>query len=199
MRQVEKPAYYAAVIGPFQSIGGWALAGSLWPGYDPITNTISDLAAKDSPVAWLMSAFFLLGGTLTIVGGIYAKSFALPGRVVLVLAGLATYGLTYFQTPTQDSSSLEHRIFASIAFILWSAWPLFSMRPGHNVAWPIRPIGAVAATEALAAVSIWFLIVWRDPNFEAEGIAERVMVTVQAIYLSAAVIIVRRYELTRKA
>lgn len=190
MRRIETPAFIAAVIGPFQSVGGWLLAGSLWPGYDPVTKTISDLAAKDSPVWPLMSAFFLLGGTLTLLAAVYSKSFPMPGRVVLFSAALATYGLTIFQTPTQDTYSVAHRFFAATAFVLWSIWPIFATRRDLAAPMLLRPKATILATGFFLLLAIWFLSVWTDPNFTAEGVAERILVTAQALYMSLAIVLI---------
>lgn len=190
MRRIETPAFVAGIIGPFQSVGGWLIAGSLWPAYDPVTHTISDLAAKDSPVWPLMSAFFILGGTLTLIAAIYAKSLATPGRVVLFLGALATYGLTIFQTPTQDTHSVAHRFFAALAFVLWSVWPIFSTRRDSDAPTLLRPKATLAATGFFLILAIWFLSVWTDPNFTAEGVAERILVTAQAVYMSVAILLI---------
>lgn len=60
-------AVIAATIGPIQNLTGWNLSAYLWPGYDPISQTISDLAADDSPVKWVQTSFFILGATLTLI------------------------------------------------------------------------------------------------------------------------------------
>jgi hypothetical membrane protein len=59
MKPIGKPAFIAAIIGPIQSVLGWVIAGALWPEYNPVTQTISDLAAPESPVNWIMSGFFV--------------------------------------------------------------------------------------------------------------------------------------------
>jgi hypothetical membrane protein len=109
-------AVIAATIGPFQNVLGWTISGLMWPGYDPIAKTISDLAADDSPVKWVQTSFFILGSSLTLIASISARAFAMPGRITLFLAGLASFGFTYFATPSQDSYSDEHRFFATVAF-----------------------------------------------------------------------------------
>jgi hypothetical protein len=138
MNLVARPALLAAIIGPIQATLGWVISGALWPGFDHVTKTISDLAADDSPVKWVQSSFFVLGGTLSIVVAFYAPVFALAGRVVIFLSGITTYGLTFFAVPSQDSSSLWHRVFAIATFILMSAWPLFSMRFDRSYPWIVR-------------------------------------------------------------
>ena len=60
-------ALIAATLGPLQNIAGWSISGFLWPGYDPVAKTISDLAADDSPVQLIQSSFFLFGALLTFM------------------------------------------------------------------------------------------------------------------------------------
>jgi hypothetical membrane protein len=187
MKRIGIAALIASTIGPVQSILGWVISGSLWPGYDPIRQTISDLAADDSPVQGVQTSFFFLGATLTVIGAIYARTFAMPGRVVLLAAGLATYALAIFTTPSQTGHSDLHRLSATISFILLSAWPLFAMRFDKRYPWVIRPAAAVSATAAMALMSIWFLTTWLDPAATNVGVAERVIVTAQVFWLSFAV------------
>lgn len=189
MKRIALPAVIAAVIGPIQSISGWAIAGSLWPGYDPIRKTISDLAADDSPVQAIQSSFFVLGGTLTLIAAIFARSLAMPGRIALFGAAIATYALTYFTTPSQDSHSDAHRISAIISFILMSAWPLLSMRFSKAAPWVLRPVASIASTLVLTLISLWFLATWTDPDGTIVGLSERVIVTAQVLWLSAVVLV----------
>lgn len=189
MKRIGKPAVIASTIGPVQSILGWVISGALWVGYDPIRQTISDLAADDSPVQAIQTGFFFLGATLTVVGAIYARALALPGRLVLLGAGLATFALAIFTTPSQTGHSDAHRLAATTSFVLMSAWPLFSMRFDRSYAWVLRPIGAVSATAGLTLISIWFLTTWLDPNSGNVGVAERVIVTAQVLWLSFTVLV----------
>jgi hypothetical membrane protein len=184
MKRIGLAAVIASTIGPVQSILGWVISGALWAGYDPIRQTISDLAADDSPVQAIQTGFFFLGATLTVVGAIFARTLSLPGRIVLFLAGLATYALAIFTTPSQTGHSDLHRLSASISFVLMSAWPLFSMRFRKDAPWVIRPPAAIFSTLMLAAISVWFLLTWLDPTATNIGVAERVIVTAQVIWLS---------------
>jgi hypothetical membrane protein len=184
MKRVGRAAVIASTIGPVQSILGWVIAGSLWAGYDPMRQTISDLAANDSPVQVIQTGFFFLGATLTVIGAFSARSLAVPGRVALLLAGLATYALAIFATPSQTGHSDAHRLSATISFVLMSAWPLLSMRFDKSYPWVIRPVGAISSTVILTAISLWFLSVWLDPAATSVGLAERVIVTAQVLWLS---------------
>jgi hypothetical membrane protein len=184
MKRIGLAALIASTIGPVQSILGWVVSGALWPGYDPIRKTISDLAADDSPVQAIQTSFFFLGATLTVISAISARTLALPGRITLLLAGLATYALAIFTTPSQVGHSDAHRISASISFVLMSAWPLLSMRFDRRYPWVVRPAAAIGSTIGLTLISLWFLSTWLDPNTSVVGLSERVIVTAQVLWLS---------------
>lgn len=187
MKPIAKPAFIAAVIGPIQSVLGWAIAGSLWSGYNPVTQTISDLAANESPVKWIMSSFFILGGLLTLIASVYARTLALPGRIALFISALCTFGLTIFPTPL-IGYSLMHRIFAISSFVLSAGWPILAMRVRKDAPWIIRPVASIVGTTLQAALALWFLSNWTDPNAQAVGIWERVVAVSQALYVSIVIV-----------
>lgn len=180
-------AVIAATLGPIQNIMGWSLSAALWPGYDPIRQTISDLAADDSPVKWVQTSFFILGSTLTLIGAWSAKSFSLPGRITLLLAGLSSYGVAYFAVPSQTSNSTEHLFFATAAFVLFSAWPIMAMRFDKRYHWSIRPVGAISATALMTIATVVFLLTWLDPDRTFTGLAQRTIVVMQVLWLTAAI------------
>jgi hypothetical membrane protein len=194
MNFVGRPALIAAIIGPIQAVLGWIVAGSLWPGYDHVTKTISDLAADDSPVKWVQSSFFLLGGTLSLIAAVWAPVLSMPGRITIFVAGLTTYGLTIFATPSQDSSSYWHRIFAIATFVLMSAWPLFSMRFDRSYPWIVRPAAAIVATLIFTVGSIAFLSVWTNPDQPMVGLWERVIAEAQVLYLAIVIVVAWRHQ-----
>lgn len=195
MDRIGKAAAVAAIIGPIQSISGWTISGLLrGDNYDPIRQPISDLAALDSSTFWLQSSFFILGAILWIVASFSAKAFSWPGRLALLISGLATIGLTVFPTPSQTSSSELHRFFAIVQFVLMTAFPLLAMRFDRRYHWLIRPPAAIGATVALTAIALWFLVVWVDPNATNVGVVERVIAVAQTFYLSALVLIIYKSQ-----
>ena len=189
MERIEKPAFVAAIIGPIQSVLGWTIAGALWVGYDPVKQTISDLAANESPVQGIMSAFFVLGGILTLIAAVYAKTFAMPGRVALFVAAICTFGLTIFPTPLVGYS-LWHRIFAISSFVLSAGWHLFAMRTRKDAPWILKPPAAIIGTVLQAALALWFLSTWTDPNATDVGVWERVVAVSQSLYVSVGIIVI---------
>jgi len=189
MRPIEKPAFIAALIGPIQSVLGWSIAGALWVGYDPVRQTISDLAANESPVQLVMSSFFILGGVLTLIASIYARTLAFPGRVALFLAAICTFGLTIFPTPL-IGYSIWHRVFAIASFVLSAAWHLFAMRTRKDAPWILKPPAAIIGTALQTALALWFLSSWTDPASTNVGVWERVVAVSQALYVSVVVIVI---------
>lgn len=194
MKFVRLPALAAAIIGPVQAVLGWVISGALWPGFNHITSTISDLAADDSPVKWIQSSFFVLGGTLSLLVALFAPVLALPGRVVIFASGLTTYGLTIFATPTQETSSLWHRVFAIATFVLMSAWPLFSVRIDPRFPSIVRPATAITSTLIFTVASLAFLSVWRDPAQPMVGFWERLIAFAQVAYMAIVILVAWRQQ-----
>jgi hypothetical membrane protein len=186
--RIGKPALYVAYIGPVQSAAGWLISGSLWPGYDPVRQTISDLAANESPVQFIMSAFFVFGGLLTLIASIYARTLAMPGRVALFVAAICTFGLTIFPTPL-IGYSIEHRVFAISSFVLSAGWPLLAMRKRKDAPWIIRPTASIIGTALQTVLALWFLSSWTDPTNMTVGVWERVVAVSQALYVSVVIVV----------
>ena len=197
MKPIGKPAYVAAIIGPIQSVLGWTIAGALWADYDPVRQTISDLAANESPVQLVMSSFFIFGGVLTLIASIYARTFAFPGRVALFLAAISTFGLTIFPTPL-IGYSIWHRIFAISSFVLSAGWHLFSMRTRKDAPWILKPPAAILGTALQVALALWFLSSWTDPDATNVGVWERVVAVSQALYVSIVVIVIYLGQKTQR-
>lgn len=195
--RIEKPALIAAILGPIQSVSGWAIAGALWPGYDPVRLTISDLAAPESPVNVIMSSFFVFGGFLTLLVAFYAKTFSTTGRIVIFISALCTFGLTIFPTPLEGSST-AHRIFAISSFVLSAGWQLFAMRLRKYAHWIIRPAASISLTVFQAVLATTFLFVWADPNATDVGVWERVVATSQVLQMSAVLLVLAASQRRRQ-
>ena len=204
MSKIARPAAIAAIIGPIQNIGGWLIAGTIastvhttiWPGYDGVRQTISELASPESPVLLIMSAFFVLGGILSLITGIYAAALGLPGRIAIFVGGLCMFGITIFPTPLIGYST-EHRIFAIVSFVLFSAWPLLSMRVSKDAHVLLRPTASIIATIVYTVVSFWFLFTWTDPTAPLTGVLERLLSFIQTAWLSFVVLAVWRSQRER--
>ena len=180
--KIEAPALWAVTLGPVATFLGYTIAAMMWPGFDGMVHTISDLAANDSPVQLFMSSIFIFSAICDVVVSHYAKALATAGRLVILLAAISTVGLTVFTTPSQVGHSIPHRIFAIASFVLFTIWPLFAMRKGEDVPPLLRPKAAIAGTVFLAIVCIWFLSLWIDKGSQIMGLGERIGVGIQGLY-----------------
>ena len=182
MRTIGWPALISTLIPPVVVTGTWLIAQSTWDQYNWLEQPISDLAADDAPTQLWVSIAFLIGGTANIVTGIYAKSFNIAARIAFVLNGFFTYGLTYFTTPSQTSSSEEHRLFAVSAFAISAVWPLLATRFDRRYSILIRPPGTLLATFVLLAMTTGLLFVWIDQDATGIGLYQRIVGISQGLW-----------------
>jgi hypothetical protein len=175
-------ALVATTLGPIVTFLGYTLGAMAWPGFDGMVRPVSDLAANDSPVQLWVSLVFLFGAVCDFLVAYFAKSLPMKARVVIFIAGLATIGLTVFPTPSQDTHSIPHRIFAITSFVLFSIWPLFAIRKDPEAPPLLRLKPAIWGTVFLVLVSAWFLSLWADKSTNIMGLGERIGIGVQGLY-----------------
>lgn len=182
MRTIAWPALVSTLIPPVVITGTWLIAQSTWDQYDWLEQPISDLAADDAPTQLWVSIAFLIGGTANIVTGIYARSFNMAARIAFVLNGIFTYGLTYFTTPTQTTSSEEHRLFAVSAFAISAIWPILATRFDRRYSILIRPKGTILATIGLLAMTTGLLVTWVADDAQGIGLFQRIVGISQGLW-----------------
>jgi hypothetical membrane protein len=116
---------WAGVAGPVTFVVSWATAGALTPGYSPLTEPVSRLAAAGAPQRPLMNAGFLVFAAAMPISAIPFRS-ALPGRAWLasVASGIATAAIA--ATPLGFSGRLDaaHALAAGSAYLTLVALPL---------------------------------------------------------------------------
>jgi len=115
-------AVASAVLAPVALIGGWLYAGSIIPGYDPVRQTISDLAAGE-PHRWVMTLALVLTGVAHIVTAVGLRPADLAGRTVLAVGGGATLILAWIPNNRTGHNVVGHMIATYLAFAALSVWP----------------------------------------------------------------------------
>jgi len=163
-------------------IGGTLVAGALSPGYDPVRQTISELAAGDAPTRILMTVFFVLTGLCHLVTATFARGIGIAGRAAILIGGLATLGVAAFALPSVAGSSATHTAFAMAAFIALAAWPLLGMRCRAVFPWLVRPLGSILGTAILTGLCVWFLIIWSSHSSPVVGLVERVAADAESLW-----------------
>jgi hypothetical membrane protein len=145
MRAVPWWGVISAAAAPVLLIGGWTVAAGLQPRFDPVTDTVSDLAAIGATDRWVMNLVFLLVGSCYILTALALRPARTPGRLMLI-AGAAA-GMMVAANPEHAGGfgSVPHFVWAAIAFTGVTLWPAWSCRRGTDVPWGLRPSSAVAA------------------------------------------------------
>lgn len=187
MRTVPWWAVLSAAAAPVLLIGGWELAAARQPGgFDPISQTISALAARGATDRWIMTAALAGVGVCHAITAAGLRPAALPGRLLLAAGGAATVAVAAFPLPVTGDST-AHVAAASIALPVLSLWPALAARRG------VKPESAVllAAAAGLLGLLGWFgfEVLSDGPRI---GLSERVLAGAQALWPLAAVLLARR-------
>ena len=184
---------------------GW-IAAETWqsPRYSVVTNTISDMQAATAPHVWFPITCFAIGGLGSfgfVIFGLRPATAAaarvgISGIWALALSVLAL-GNSFPLIPCQLSDracSAHHQlhsvggmtdaIVASLAFLVLvftpkALWPRLQLLPKWRSFAPIARIAALACPLAFVVLCAASLT-----NTD-EGLAERVLVTVCALWLAA--------------
>jgi hypothetical membrane protein len=187
MRAVPWWGVISSAAAPVLLIGGWTVAAGLQPRFDPVADTVSDLAAIGATDRWVMNLVFLLVGTCYILTALALRPAKTPGRVILI-AGAAA-GMMVAANPERAGGfgSVPHFIWASIGFAGMTLWPAWAWRRGTDVPWGLRPSASAAAVAVQFALLVWFgaeLILAAGQV----GLAERAVGTAQATWPLAVVL-----------
>ncbi|MBQ0905627.1 DUF998 domain-containing protein [Micromonospora sp. U21] len=204
MRAVPNWAVATAVAAPVLLVTGWTVAGARQPdGYDPVRDTISELAGHEATDAWIMIAcLVLLGGCYLAIAAVLHAA-GLPSRFLLAVGGVATIALVAFPRPTVGGS-LSHGIVATVAVLALALWPAGSalwLPRGPDAAhpaapeppWAFRRAVGLSTTVVLLALFGWFA--FEVTGGSRTGLAERVTALAVALWPLLAVLSARRANL----
>lgn len=175
---------WAGVVGVSGPVIWWAIIvvlGLLWPEYNAVTNTISELAAIGAPHALVQQLnFYLLGASILVfAGGLLAWSDRgwrlLLGVPLLFLFGIGVILAGFFQfdlTNLQAATSRYHDTVSLLTFpvavlgIAITSWGL-----SHDQGWPPYPHRFVPVGIALVAIgSFVILVLALTSGHRAEGL-----------------------------
>ena len=193
-------AVLSAASAPVFLIGGWELAAARQPGgFDPVTGTISALAADGAADRWIMTTGLAGVGVCHVITALGLRSAAAFGRLLLAAGGAAAVGVAAFPQPVNGDSA-AHLAAASITFPALSLWPALAWQPSTGAsAVPRAAPGAVPPQRAVslaAASGLLGLLGWFGCEFARDGahigLAERVLAGAQSLWPLATVLLARR-------
>jgi uncharacterized protein DUF998 len=140
----------SSAAAPVLLVGGWSGAARLQPQpVDPVTDTVSALAAVGAADRWAMTLTFAVVGICYIVTGIALRPAGPAGRLILA-AGAAAGMLVAVNPQPAHGGSPAHALWASVGIAaLGSVTPRRAVR--HGVPSPGRREGSRHVVVALFA------------------------------------------------
>jgi hypothetical membrane protein len=178
----------SAGAAPVLLVGGWTLSQyRQGPGYDPVRDTISALAAVGARDRWIMTAALGGVGASYVITAVGLRPAATAGRLVLAGGGAATVLVAAFPQP-ERGNSVAHTVAATAAFVALALWPVMAARR-RAPAPLLAPASAAAATVVLLGLVAWFAL---ELHGAQRGLAERTAAGAQALWPLAVVVTTRR-------
>jgi hypothetical membrane protein len=181
MRSVPWWGVISAVAAPVLLIGGWTVAAGLQPHFDPVSGTVSTLAAIGATDRWVMSFTFVIVGLCYIVTALALRPARTAGRLVLIAGAAAGMMVAAYPEHPGGFGSVPHFVWASIGFAGLTTWPLWACRRGAEVPWSLRKNVAPIVVALQFALLTWFgaELILGDHQV---GLAERVVGAAQAAW-----------------
>lgn len=181
----------SSLLAPVLLIGGWSLAAARQPGgFDPVTGTISALAALDAADRWVMTLGIAGTGVCHLVTAAALRPAARTGRVLLACGGAATLLVALLPLGGSAAVGAGHAVAALAAFVLLSVWPAGSPAGTSGAPWGLRRPVARAAAAVLLLLTALFLAAVVVP-LPAVGALERLAAGAQALWPAVVVATVR--------
>lgn len=124
------PSACGGVVGPALFTAAWALGGAIEPGYSPVHEAISRLAAVGASVRLLMTTglagfgFGMLLYTNALRGAVSG-----PAWIAALAAGVAVFGVIAAPLGVSPMTDDVHGGFAIATYVALVAMPLLAARP----------------------------------------------------------------------
>jgi hypothetical membrane protein len=175
-------------------VGGWTLAAARQPpGYNPVRDTISSLAARGATDRWIMTAALLAVGVCYVMTGAGLRQARWAGRGALMGGGVATMMVAVFPQPVRGNG-VSHTIAATIAFTALAVWPVLAAR--RNSGSPVLSFAAAAgATVVMVGFLVWFTL---EIHGAHRGVAERGAALAEVVWPLVVAIAARQARLKRR-
>lgn len=190
MKRIPSWALASAAAAPVVLATGLALAGSLQPpGYNPIRDTISSLAARGATDRLVMTSALAGLGVCHLITALGLRPARSTGRAMLAGGGAATLLVAAFPQPVQGNS-VAHTIAAALAFAGLALWPVFAAE-SHSDSPLLTYSTCITASLVLSGLVVWFVVELHGGH---RGLAERAAAGSQALWPLVVVVATRRVQ-----
>jgi hypothetical membrane protein len=180
MRLVAWWALLSSGLAPVVLISGWTAAELLeGPGYDPVTQTISVLAAGGACGYWVLTVTLITVGACYLVTALGLHAATLAGRLSLGGGGVSAMLLAMFPAP-RTGGSLPHGSVVAVGFTLLALWPVLTADRSGVAPWGLRFGPSIAVTALMWAGALWFVVELQVHG--SAGVAERVVTSAQSLW-----------------
>ncbi len=166
----------SAAAAPVALIGGWTLAQNRQSGgFNPVTDTISALAARGADDALIMTMGLFVLGVCHLVTAAGLPEAAPAGRILLALGGAATIVVAASPQP-----AAAHIPAAAVSFGALALWPALSDLPDRRT--------GIVATGVMLVMLAWLGVELRGGDHL--GLSERLLAGFQAVWPLFVVLVV---------
>ncbi|WP_369405693.1 DUF998 domain-containing protein [Streptacidiphilus anmyonensis] len=181
MRGVAWWAVLSSVLAPVVLVSGWLVSAALQgPGYDPQTDTISELAGSGAVDPWMMAGAIGTLGVCHLVTALGLRAAGALGRIALALGGVAAVLVAFSPVP-MSGGSMRHSSSVVVGYAFLAVWPaLAAFRRRDRQAWALRPALAVAVSVLFLLGALWFAD--EEWGHGDAGLVERVLTSGQALW-----------------
>ncbi len=191
MRGVPWWGLASSAAAPVLIVGGWTVAAGLQPHhFDPVSSSISALAAVGVTDRWVLTLALLGVGVCHVMTSLALRPAAVAGRLMLMTGGVAAIMVAVNPEHAGGVGTLPHTFWATLGFTALAVWPIGGWKRGPSAPYGLRP----AVSAGAAAVQLC-LLAWSDAEVitasSQAGLAERVLAVAQAIWPLAVVLTCR--------
>ncbi len=187
MKPIPWWALAAAGAAPVLLIGGYSVATAIQPAsYNPVRDTISELAAQGAKDSWVMTSALVGVGFCYLFAAIGLQPAGSVGRVLLAAGGVAVLMIALFRQP-ERGYSVPHELAVIAAALTVCTWPLFASHTRHP-AFLLTRAPSIAAAGISVGLATWYAL---ESQGALLGLAERCAAAAPALWLLAVAVTVR--------
>jgi len=181
-------AVAAASAAPVLLIGGFLVATALQPGaYNPVRDTISDLARPGATDSWVMTSALAGLALCYLLAAFGLRPAGRVGRVLLAVGGVATLLIAVYREP-RYGYSLAHELAVIAAALTCCTWPVFASHR-RQPAPLLTPTPSFVAAAVCLGLAAWYAL---ESHGALLGLSERCAAAAPPLWLFAVVVTTRR-------